>query len=76
MESIIQKNISALAQKNPALAQRLAGYIPVDIPQVVREKNGAYNIIYKEKSVHNPMNPLGEANEIFSMAENNCSKNA
>ena len=69
MNNIFQKNLQALNIKNPQLAQKLAGYIPNDAPKLVQE-NGSYNYIYKGKYVHNQQNPLGEAQEIFSMATN------
>lgn len=70
MNNIFIKNLNALSKKNSELAQILQSYIPTDIPKIVQE-NGAYNILYKEKLVHNFQNPLAEANEIFSMTENN-----
>ncbi len=69
MNNIFQKNISALSLKNPALVQRLLGYVPTEIPQLVKE-NSFYNIVYRGKYVHNQVNPLAEAREIFSMANN------
>lgn len=69
MNNIFTKNLEALSIKNPKLTQTLQAYIPTDMPQLV-QNNGAYNILYKEKLVHNQMNPLAEANEIFSRAEN------
>lgn len=70
MNNIFLKNLTALAKKNSELAQRLQTFIPTELPNLVQE-NGVYNIIYKEKLIHNPQNPLAEANEIFVMAENN-----
>lgn len=69
MANIFDRNIEALRGKNPELANRLAMHIPMEIPQLV-QKNGAYNILYMGKLLHNEINPLGEAKEIFSMAEN------
>lgn len=69
MNNIFKKNIEVLARKNAQLAIKLQQYIPTDIPQVVQE-NGAYNLIYKSQHIHNPQNPLAEANEIFSMCKN------
>ncbi len=69
MNNVFEKNISALRQKNPVLAEKLVKYILTDVPQLVRENN-FYNFLYKGKLLHNPLNPLGEAAEIFSMAEN------
>ncbi len=68
MNNVFQKNISALAVKNHKLALRLQGYIPTDVPQLV-QTNG-YNLSYKGKLIHNPQNPLAEAQEIFSYAKN------
>ena len=69
MNNIFQKNISALAIKNLDLANRLLKHIPTDVPQLVQE-NGTYNLLYKGKLIHNQQSPLGEAQEIFSMAKN------
>ena len=69
MNNIFVKNIEALKLKNPDLAKKLIAYVITDIPQLIAENN-IYNIIYKNRPVHNPQNPLGEAVEIFSMAEN------
>ena len=69
MNGIFEKNIAALSVKNPELVQRLLKFVPMEIPQLVRE-NGAYNLIYKGQYVHNKLNPLGEAQEVFSMCAN------
>ena len=69
MNNIFQKNINALAQKNETLARELLTYIPTDVPEL-KQENGAYNLFYKNQYLHNPINPLGEAQEIFAMAEN------
>lgn len=69
MNKIFQKNILALAQKNRLLSEKLLQYIPNDLPEVVQEKGG-YNLKYKGRLIHNPKSPLGEAQEIFSMATN------
>lgn len=69
MNNIFLKNLDALNKKNSKLAEVLQSYIPTDIPQLV-QNNGAYNILYKGKLVHNEQNPLAEANEIFLRAEN------
>lgn len=68
MNNIFQKNITALAVKNPELAYKLQSYIPTDIPQLA-QTNG-YNLIYRGKYIHNEQSPLGEAQEIFSYAKN------
>ena len=67
--NIFEKNINALKDKNPRLADVLLKYILTDVPQLVKENN-SYNFMYKGKFLHNPLNPLGEAAEIFAMAEN------
>ena len=67
--NIFEKNINALKDKNPRLADVLLKYILTDVPQLVKENN-SYNFKYKGKFLHNPLNPLGEAAEIFAMAEN------
>ncbi len=69
MNNIFQKNINALAQKNEALAKRLLTFIPREVPEL-KQENGAYNLFYKNSYLHNPRNPLAEAQEIFAMAEN------
>ena len=69
MNNIFQKNINALAQKNETLARELLTYIPTDVPEL-KQENGAYNLFYKNQYLHNPINPLREAQEIFAMAEN------
>ncbi|DAB02789.1 TPA: hypothetical protein CPT96_02040 [Candidatus Gastranaerophilales bacterium HUM_10] len=69
MSNVYQKNISALIQKNPVLARRITDYVIKDVPQLVNE-NGFYNLVYKNTRLHNPANPLGEAQEIFARAEN------
>ena len=69
MNNVFDKNIDALRIKNPGLADRLTKYILTDVPQLVKENN-AYNFLYKNKYLHNPQSPLGEALEIFSMSEN------
>lgn len=69
MSKIFDNNISALRIKNPNLASKLEKHIPTDVPQLVQE-NGAYNLVYKGKYIHNRQNPLAEANEIFSMCNN------
>lgn len=69
MNNIFIKNLQALSQKNIELAKKLQAYIPLEVPNVVKENN-AYNLLYKNKLIHNPQNPLAEANEIFDLAEN------
>ena len=70
MNNIFQKNLLALNQKNPELGKKIQAHIPTEIPQLVQE-NGAYNIFYKNKFIHNQQNPLAEANEVFAMSQNN-----
>ncbi len=69
MSNIFKKNIEALALKDNELALKLTSHIITEIPQLVQE-NGFYNLIYKKIPLHNPKNPLGEALEIFSKAQN------
>ena len=69
MNNIFVKNLTALTNKNPELVAKLQAYIPSEIPKLVQE-NGMYNIFYKDRLIHNPVNPLAEANQIFQMAEN------
>ena len=67
--NVFEKNINALKEKNPRLAELILKYVLTDVPQLVKENN-FYNFTYKSKFLHNPINPLGEASEIFAMAEN------
>ena len=67
--NLLEKNLTALANKDRELAERIAKHIVSDVPQLVNE-NGFYNLIYKNTYLHNRQNPLGEAKEIFSMAAN------
>ena len=69
MDNVFEKNIEALKVKNSRLADKLLKYILTDVPQLVQENN-AYNLSYKDKLLHNPKSPLGEALEIFSQSEN------
>lgn len=69
MNNIFIKNLTALSQKNPKLAEKLQCFVPSELPQLVQE-NGVYNILYKNTLLHHQENPLAEANEIFSSAEN------
>ena len=68
-KNVFEKNINALREKDARLADVLTSYILTDVPQLVKENN-YYNFTYKGKFLHNPANPLGEAAEIFSKAEN------
>lgn len=67
--NILEKNLNSLANKNIELAEKISKYVIDDVPQLVNE-NGFYNIVYKKTHLHNRQNPLAEAKEIFSMAEN------
>ena len=69
MNNIFAKNLVALNVKNPELAKKLQAYIPIEIPKLVNE-NGAHNLLYKGKLIHNSQNPLAEAREIFFNANN------
>ena len=69
VNNIFSKNINALAAKNPELAEKLRAYIPLEVPQLAQSVGG-YNIQYRGRFIHNPQNPLGEAKEVFSYAEN------
>lgn len=69
MNNIFQKNLETLSKKNPELAKKIQAHIPTEIPQLVQE-NGAYNILYKGKLIHNSHNPLAEANEVFARSQN------
>ena len=69
MTQIFEKNINALKTKNSELAQILSDFVLTDTPNLIKENN-FYNLKYKEKYLHNPINPLAEAVEIFSMCEN------
>ena len=67
--NLLEKNLTALANKDRELAERIAKHIVSDVPQLVNE-NGFYNLVYKNTYLHNRQNPLSEAKEIFSMAAN------
>ncbi len=67
--NLLEKNLTALANKDRELAERIAKHIVSDVPQLVNE-NGFYNLVYKNTYLHNRQNPLAEAKEIFSMAAN------
>ena len=69
MNNIFIKNLSALMFKNQALATTLQTFVPQEFPQLVQE-NTFYNLLYKNILIHNPNNPLAEANEIFQNGEN------
>ena len=69
MSNIFEKNINALASKDKELASKLVSHIVTDLPQLV-QTNGFYNLVYKNIHLHNPENPLQEALEIFSQAQN------
>lgn len=68
--NILEKNLTALSKKDKELADKIAQYVVSDVPQLVNE-NGFYNLNYKKIFLHNRQNPLAEAKEIFSIAENN-----
>ena len=67
--NIFEKNINALLTKNKELAEKISSHIITEIPQLINENN-AYNLLYKNFKLHNSLNPLGEALEIFSRVEN------
>ena len=69
MNNVFEKNIQALTIKNKELAIKLASYQLSETPQLVN-KNGFFNIIYKNTPLHSIVNPLMEAKEIFTRAEN------
>lgn len=69
MSGVFEKNISELQKKNSKLAEKLLTYIPTEIPKLINE-NGTYNFQYRNIFIHNKLNPLAEAREVFSMATN------
>ena len=69
MNNIFKKNIESIYKKNPDFATRIAKHIPNDMPKLIAENN-FYNFEYKGIKIHNPQNPLAEAQEIFSYSEN------
>ena len=69
MNNIFEKNIKALSIKDSELAKKIVTHNVTDVPKLVQE-NGFYNLFYKNIYLHNLQNPLQEAQEIFSMAEN------
>lgn len=69
VNNIFEKNIQALAAKDLELAERLVKHALTEVPQLINE-NGAYNLVYRNTPLHHPVNPLGEAQEIFARTEN------
>ena len=69
MNNIFEKNIQALSAKDSELAGKLVKHTLTEVPQLVNE-NGFYNLVYKNTPLHNPLNPLEEAKEIFARSEN------
>lgn len=69
MNNIFEKNINALSIKNSELAKKIVTHNITDVPKLV-QKNGFYNLFYKNEYLHNIQNPLQEAQEIFAMAQN------
>ena len=69
MNNIFNNNIESLKVKNPNLAQKILLHCFNEAPQLI-QKNNFYNISYKNKLLHNEINPLQEAIEIFNNAEN------
>lgn len=69
MNNIFEKNINALSIKDSELAKKIVTHNVTDVPKLVQE-NGFYNLFYKNTYLHNIQNPLQEAQEIFSMAQN------
>ena len=69
MNNIFDNNLKALATKDVELAQKIKTHILSDVPQLVQE-NASFNLIYKNIYLHNQLNPLAEAREIFTQAEN------
>ena len=69
MNNIFDNNLKALATKDAELAQKIKTHILSDVPQLVQE-NASFNLIYKNIYLHNQLNPLAEAREIFTQAEN------
>lgn len=67
--SVFEKNINALRARGFSVAEKLLKHVLSDVPELVKENN-FYNFKYKGKYLHNSINPLGEAVEIFSMCEN------
>ena len=66
---IFEKNIKALSLKDSSLALRLQSYLPVDVPELVKENN-FYNLKYKGIYLHNRENPILEAQSIFAGTAN------
>lgn len=69
MNNIFEKNIKALSTKDIELAKKIVSHVITDVPKLVKE-NGFYNLFYKNTYLHNLQNPLQEAQEIFTMAQN------
>ena len=67
--NVFENNINALKARGFSVAEKLLKHVLSDVPELVKENN-FYNFKYKGKYLHNAINPLGEAIEIFSMCEN------
>lgn len=67
--NVFEKNINALMSKNAKLVNKIINFVPTEMPQLIQE-NGNFNLKYKNILLHNKQNPLGEAVEVFSGAEN------
>ena len=67
--NVFENNINALKTKGFSVAEKLLKHVLTDVPELVKENN-FYNFKYRGKYLHNAVNPLGEAIEIFSMCEN------
>lgn len=68
-KSIFSRNIEALSERFPELAKKIITYVPNNMPELTKE-NEFYNLKYQGVFLHNPINPLGEAMEIFSQIPN------
>ena len=67
--NVFENNINALKARGFGVAEKLLKHVLSDVPELVKENN-FYNFKYRGKYLHNAINPLGEAIEIFSMCEN------
>ncbi|MEW5821072.1 MAG: 6-hydroxymethylpterin diphosphokinase MptE-like protein, partial [Cyanobacteriota bacterium] len=62
---MFNKNITALKQKNPELAQKLAEHQYKDI-EVFQSQSGDINISYKTHPLHDLRDPILEAQQLFN----------
>ena len=71
---MFQKNLDAINQKNPILAEELKKY-PLNMIDIFESQTGDVNINYKNIDIHNDINPIEEAQILFNQFSTSDSKN-